>query len=203
MSPILKIPSLPSGDDISPQAAGGTKLTAFNIVRVSGVGKASLSDTSTTQLNNNFSLSQQNFNKNTALVTEYFFDPNEPIIITYYREGYGYVNGFEDEKISTCSILTGRSYNYTYGSDGSAVAWNQDMKLVQIDPALSELQFTFTARSKDVYNKDEYVRDLTIKLIDERADFHGTPRFVLDSSKSYYVLEGVDSSMEYRRGNAL
>lgn len=202
MSPILKIPSLPSGDDISPQAAGGTKLTAFNIVRVSGVGKASLSDTSTTQLNNNFSLSQQNFNKNTALVTEYFFDPNEPIIITYYREGYGYVNGFEDEKISTCSILTGRSYNYTYGSDGSAVAWNQDMKLVQIDPALSELQFTFTARSKDVYNKDEYVRDLTIKLIDERADFHGTPRFVLDSSKSYYVLEGVDSSMEYRLGKS-
>lgn len=190
-------------EGIEPAAAAGTKLYSFSIVSISGTGKFDPTDDNEVLSKKTipYSLSYQDYNKNTEHAPDFYFDLTQPIVITYYRHGFGTIDGFESYG-KPYSITNGRNWNFTYGSDGGAVAWNTDMNLGYIDPAVTEINLHLTGTSKDVYNRVEFVRDISLKFINERGPAPTTPEFVLSSDKEHYVLEGVDSSMQYRKGIA-
>lgn len=186
-------------EGIEPAAAAGTKLYSFSIVSISGTGKVNMTDTAVKEKTFSYGLASQDYNKSTVHAPNFYFDLSKPIVITYYRHGFGNIDGFESYG-KPYSITNGRNWNFTYGSDGGAVAWNTDMNLGYIDPAVTEINLHLTGTSKDVYDRVEFVRDISLKFINERGPAPTAPEFVLSSDKEHYVLEGVDSSMEYRKG---
>lgn len=148
---------------IEPLAAAGTKLYAFSIVSIEGVGKYNLSDTAVQSKTYNYSLKTQENNKTTSHSPNFYFDRNEPIIITYYRYGSGNIDGFKSYG-KPYTIVNGRNYNYTFGSDGGAVAWYTEMKLMYAKPTVSEINLYLTGTSKDVYNRVEFERYVNLKF---------------------------------------
>ena len=176
-------------------------LTGYYLCSLKGTASLSADGSSAREITETFSIAAQKNRYSTPFWSEYFYDRTQPIVLTVFTEGFG-VESMSMSPASSCQKRTGTSYGISVDGNGHGVSCYNDTTLTYIDPALSELEFTFssTQQVESSAKPKTWKRTVTIKFIDTRADGpEGVSLELRKDNLQQYQLVGVNSLMEYRR----
>lgn len=129
------------------------------------------------------------------------FDRNKVTIKVRYI-GYHYT-WFDTVLSDDAYYSTSAPYDNIMRPDGSSAGFTKDYYVFTSDPDAKQSTITLTGIADSSISNEKFNRTIVINWNDgDKAQGPTTPEIVFDlSTPDKYVLKGINSSMEYRKGN--